>query len=167
MLDGIILIFLVIGAIRGYFTGFVIQSLTLVALILGIWAAIKFNPFLTELILKYVTIKGNIAPYISFTVIFIAIIILVHYIGVLATKFIDKTAVSFLNRSGGILFGIFKFACILSICFLLINKFDKTNKIISLSVKEKSMLYTPVSQLVPSIFPHIDFERVKRGILGT
>lgn len=167
MLDIIILVLIAIGAIRGYFTGFVIQSLTLVALILGIWAAVIFNPFLSELLVKYITIAEHIAPYISFAIIFFIIIVIVHFIGVLATKFIDKTALGFLNRCGGILFGIFKYACILSICFLLLNKFDKKNAIIPLPLKEKSKLYTPVSKLVPAIFPHIDFERVKRGILGT
>jgi membrane protein required for colicin V production len=165
MLDIIILLLLLIGAIRGYFTGFVLQSLTLVALFGGVWVGLKYNHFISPYLIKWLDIKEAVAPYISFTVLFIVVIILVHLIGVLITKFIDKSALGVMNRIGGVLFGITKFVFIISICLLLIQKIDKKRILISDKSKKESKLYEPLSKVAPAVFPTIDFERIKRGIL--
>jgi membrane protein required for colicin V production len=166
MLDIIILLLLLIGAIRGYFTGFVLQSLTLVALFGGVWVGIKYSSFISSYLMKWLDVKEAIAPYISFTLLFIVVIILVHLIGVLITKFIDKSALGVMNRIGGVLFGIFKFAFIMSICMLLIQKIDKKGILINDKNKRESKLYLPISKIAPAIFPTVDFEKIKRGLLN-
>jgi membrane protein required for colicin V production len=165
MLDIIILLLLAAGAIRGYFTGFIIQSLTLVALFAGILVGIKLNHIVSSYLVHTITISETIAPYVSFTLLFIGVVVLMHLTGMLLTKFVDKSTIGVMNRIGGVLFGIFKFALLASVCFWLIGKIDKKNICFSDKQKEGSKLYHPISKLAPAIFPHIDFERIKRGML--
>jgi membrane protein required for colicin V production len=166
MLDIVIVIILLIGAIRGYIKGFFIQSLTLVALILGIWMGIKFNPLLTEWLIKIFGLKASYTPYVSFVIIFIIIVVAIHYLGVLFTKVLDKQVIGTLNHIGGLIFGIVKMAFLTSICLFLFQKFDTGEKYLTANAKKQSKFYEPISKIAPAIFPHIQFEKFKRGILG-
>ena len=166
MLDFVIIVILLVGAIRGYIKGFFIQSLTLVALFLGIWIGIKFNPVLTGWLVSIFGLNITYAPYISFVVLFILVIVAIHYLGVFFTKVFDKQVIGSLNRIGGLIFGMAKMAFLISIVFFLFQKFDTQEKVLSADSKKQSKLYTPVSKIAPAIFPHLHFDKVKDGILG-
>lgn len=165
MLDIIILIFLLIGVIRGYLTGFVIQSLTLISIIAGIWLAVKYNHLLTPYIDKLFHVNEKTGAYLSVVIIFIAVILFSFLLGWLLTKVIDKTALGFINRVSGAIFGLLKFAFILSVLFLLIGKFDARGKLMKEQYKSESRLYEPVAKIAPFIFPKIQFEHLRHKIL--
>jgi membrane protein required for colicin V production len=166
VLDFIILLFLVIGALRGYFTGFIIQSITLVALVVGIWAGVKYNGLFSGYLIQFLGLQKAIAPYISFAAVFICIIVLAHLTGMLITKFIDKSALGIMNRIAGIIFGVVKTLLIISVTLFFLQKFDPKGMLISEKVKDESKLYRPVEKIAPALFPTINFEKIKKGILG-
>lgn len=165
MLDIIILILLIYAAVRGYMSGFVVQSLTLVALVGGIWAGIKFNPVFSGWLIKAFSLGEHIAPYVSFAVIFLAVIIVIHFIGVFITKAFSKTVLGGLNRIGGVLFGVAKMVFIISVVIFLIEKFDTNKSLISEKTATSSKLFNPIAKIAPAIFPHIHFEEFKERLL--
>jgi membrane protein required for colicin V production len=166
MLDVFILILLLVGAIQGYFNGFIIQTATFLAIVAGIWGSAKLNFFFTPLITKLFGMEPRLSRYIAFVIAFIAIIILVELISRLLTKAIDKSEMGTINRLAGLLAGIFKALFIISLILFLIQKLDKKNVVLKPTVLEQSFLAGPVSAFAPSILPNIDYERVKHGILG-
>jgi membrane protein required for colicin V production len=65
------------------------------------------------------------------------------------------------NRLLGVLFSVFKIAFIVSIILVLVNKVDNKYNFIPNETKEKSLLYMPLSNFAPMIFPYLNFEKMK------
>lgn len=165
-IDIVIIILLLWGAINGFIKGFVVQSLTLVALVLGVWAAASFYEPVGTYLANVISVSGKIMQVVSFTLIFIAVLIVMHYLSKLLTNLMGKSVLGKLNRIGGIIFGIAKMAFITSIFIFIINKFDRNHKLLTEETASKSALYSPVSKIAPAIFPHLHLEEIKNGILN-
>jgi membrane protein required for colicin V production len=166
IIDIVIVVFLLWGAIKGFIDGFVVQSLTLVALVLGIWAGVVFSDVLATFITQHFSIKGRLLPAFSFAIIFLFILIAMHFVSKLLTHFLGKVMLGTLNRIGGILFGIVKMAFIVSVMIVLLQKLDLMKLVFEPTQIEDSKLYKPVSKIAPAIFPHLHFEEIKNGILN-
>ena len=87
-IDLVILIILGLALINGFTNGFVKEVASLLALILGIWGAIKFSSFTALKLDEWFDITGQYTGIISFMVTFIIIVIVIHFIGILADKIV-------------------------------------------------------------------------------
>lgn len=145
-------------AYRGFTKGFVIEITTLLALLLGIYIAINFSFYTSDMIQEYFTIEEKYMSILSFAITFVLVVIIIMLIGRLLEKFINMIALGFLDKLAGGLFGILKAVLIISAILLVINTFDHNEKLISPSRKANSMLYTPVASVLPTILPMINFE---------
>lgn len=168
-IDIIILIILAIAAIKGFSDGFVKEVAALAALILGIWAAIKFSDFTAAKLYDYFDMTGRYVGIIAFLVTFLAVVIGVHFIGMLIDTLVKAIALGFLNRLLGLVFGVLKSALILSILFVIINTIDEHRPFLPRDKINGSMLYLPISDIAPAIFPLIgegnfsrSFDRFKK-----
>jgi membrane protein required for colicin V production len=164
-LDLIILIILIWGAINGFIKGFVIQSLTLIAIVLGVWAGIHFSYKLTEFLCTKYSWNVKILSIISMISIFIIVLIVAHFLGKLLTSLIHQNILGWFNRIGGIVFGILKMAFILSVCIALLVKLDLKQKLISNEDTRNSRFYKPVEKIAPAILPRLHLEEIKKGLL--
>lgn len=147
-------------AYRGFTKGFVIEVTTLIALVLGIYAAINFSFMTAGFLRDYFTLEEQYMSVLAFAITFIAIVIGVVLIGRLLEKFINMIALGFLDKLAGGLFGIAKAAFIISAIFLVINSLDTGNRVISQKLKDNSVLYGPVESVVPTVLPMIDFDNM-------
>lgn len=145
-------------AYRGFTKGFVIEITTLLALLLGIYTAINFSFYAGDLIEEYLTLEDKYTSILSFAITFVVVVIVIMLLGRLLEKFIDMIALGFLDKLAGSAFGIVKAVLIVSALLLVINTFDKNESFISPNRKANSMLYTPVSSVLPAILPMINFE---------
>jgi len=148
-------ILLLLAAIQGFRNGLIIELASLAALILGIWGGIKFSDLTADFITKHTGYHSEHLDVIAFVIIFILVIILVHTIGKMLDNVVKAVFLGFLNRLAGIIFGVLKSAVILSILLLLFDSVDENVKILPAKQKETSKLYTPMKQLVPTLFPFI------------
>lgn len=155
VIDIIILIILAWGAFRGFTQGFILQVVTFIALIVGIWASIRFSDVMAGFLTKNLDITGKYLPVLSFILIFILVIIIAHLIGMLLTRIFELTALGGLNRLGGIAFGMLKMAFIASVLLTLQNRMKEKIQVISENQIETSLLYKPVASIAPAVFPHI------------
>jgi membrane protein required for colicin V production len=163
-IDLVFAILLLWAAYRGLTKGFIVQLATLAALLLGILGAVMFSDFTSELIIKKFDVSGQYLPIISFAVTFIAIVIAVHILAKALNKLIDAIALGIVNRLLGVLFSVLKVAFIVSIILVLVNKADSKYKFIPDETKENSLLYNPLSNFAPMIFPYLNFEKIKEKI---
>jgi membrane protein required for colicin V production len=149
------------SAYRGFTKGFIVQLATLGALLLGILGAVMFSDFTSSLIIKKFEVSGQYLPIISFAVTFIVIVVAVHILAKLLNKLIDAIALGVVNRLFGVLFSMLKYAFIISIILVLINKADDKYHFIPEETKENSLLYKPLSNFAPLIFPYLNFDKIR------
>lgn len=151
--DIVILILLLWGAINGFIKGFVVQILTLLALVFGVWIAVKLHGPMGILLAKWLSVGERIMTILSFSLVFILVLVGIYFLGKLITHLMGKSTLGRLNRIGGVLFGILKMAFIISVVLFIVEKTDSKHKLVTTEYKQKSWVYKPVSKLAPAIFP--------------
>jgi membrane protein required for colicin V production len=154
-IDLVLGIILIIAAIQGFRKGFIIEAASLAALILGIWGAIKFSDWTAGYISKTFNYHSGSLSMVAFLITFIVIVVLVHILGKILDTTVKAVALGFLNRLAGIIFGVLKAAVILSILLLLFDSVDENVQILPSKQKAESKIYSPMKQLVPTLFPFI------------
>ncbi len=162
-IDILILIAIVLGMIGGFINGFVKEFASLAALILGIWGAIRFSSFTAAKLYDYFDMTGKYVGIISFVVTFLIIVVVIHFIGILVDKLVSAIALGFVNRLVGIAFGFFKSVLILSVVFVVLNAIDSHRPFLPKQKIEQSMLYNPISDIAPALFPIIGEGGVYQG----
>ncbi len=153
--DIIVVIPILWAAYKGFKKGFVIEVASLAALLLGVWGAIKFSGFITEFIINNFDSQSKYLSIISFAITFIIIVIGVHFVARLVNKLVKAIALNFINRIAGGVFGIAKVAFIISIILSIINQVDQKSDFISDEFIENSLLYEPISDFAPLVFPSL------------
>jgi len=168
-IDAIIVIILILAAVRGFINGFVKEVASLLALILGIWGAIKFSSFTAEKLYDYFDLTGKYVGIMAFIITFILIVIAIHFLGMLVDKLMKAIALGFVNRLVGIVFAVLKSVLIMSVIFVVLNAVDSHRHFLPKDKIEKSFLYNPISDIAPAIFPIIgegsfglSFDRFKK-----
>ena len=149
------------SAYRGFTKGFIIQLASLAALLLGIYGALKFSDLTANLLSSKVDLNEQSLSIISFALTFIVIVICVHLIARLIEKFSEAVALGIVNKLFGVVFSVLKMAFIVSIILVLINKADSKYNFIPNNTKEKSLLYKPLSNFAPIIFPYLKFDKIR------
>lgn len=143
--DIVILVLLTIGAFRGFRKGFLLEIVGILALLLGIFGAIKLLQEGMEFLSEHFEISSQFLPYVAFLVLFILIMVGVSIIGRFIKKVIDLTPLGTLDNFAGAVVGVLKWA--LGISFLIwatvafgFNFFEE---------EEQSPLYNYIAQLAP------------------
>ncbi len=150
-LDIVILIPLVWLGFLGFKKGLIIELATLLALVGGVFVAIKFSNFFTELLVDFA--DNEYLPIISFCITFIAAVVFVFMLGRLLEKAIKIVALGLVNRIAGALFGVLKGLTVILGLMLLTNKVNKHKEIISPKDQEQSLLYQPLLNTANKILP--------------
>jgi membrane protein required for colicin V production len=168
-IDLVIIILLILSVISGFTDGFVKEVASLAALILGIWGAIKFSAFTAGKLYEWFDMSGQYVGIIAFLVTFLVIVVIIHFVGILADKFINAIALGFLNRILGMVFGLLKSVLILSVIFVVLNALDERHPFLPKEKIEESRFYNTISDIAPAIFPVIgeggfgrSFDRFKK-----
>ena len=156
VIDIIIAVILIFAAVRGFMIGLFSAIASLVAIVAGVFCAIHFSYYL-ENMLNDSVLDWSHQTYkiVAFGVTFLIVVLTIIFIGKLLTKLADITALGLLNKILGAIFGALKWSLILSVIFLFFDKFNKTIPFIEKDTLDKSILYSPVKSVIPTLFPAI------------
>lgn len=154
-IDVVIVVILILSVIMGFINGLVKEVASLAALILGIWGAIKFSSFTAEKLYDYFDMTGQYVGIIAFLITFGIIVVIIHFIGILADKLVDAVSLGFVNRLLGIAFGLLKSVLIMSVFFVVLNAIDARKPFLPKERIEESIFFNPISDIAPAIFPII------------
>lgn len=156
VIDIIIAAILIFAAIRGFITGLFSSVASLVAIIAGVFCAIHFSYYVENMLFDSV-LEWSSKTYkiVAFGVTFLVVVLAIIFIGKLLTKLADITALGLLNKILGAIFGALKWSLILSVIFLLFDKFNKTIPFVEKKTLDESVLYSPVKSIIPTLFPSI------------
>jgi membrane protein required for colicin V production len=164
VLDIILALIVLFFAYKGFRNGLLKELGSLIALIAGVFLAIRFSDFVAKLLQDQAGFSSEYLPVISFAVIFIAIIVVVLMFSKILDQFIKLIKLQWLNKIGGIVFGSLKTIIILGGLFFLLCQFNQRLDIVGPETFNKSILFNPFISVFEFIFPyaeHLYFENIK------
>lgn len=146
------LIPLVFGAFLGFKKGLLLEIVGVLAFILAIIGGFKLMETGMVYLSEYFEDFGQLLPFISFLIIFLAIILLINMLGKLLKKMIDMTLLGGFDKFGGAILGLVKWAIGVSILLWLVNNFG-----IELPGQEEELvLYPFLTELGPKLIASLD-----------
>jgi membrane protein required for colicin V production len=152
--DIIIAAILLFGFIRGLMKGFFVELASLVSLIAGVYGAIHFSYFVGNFLQDKVEWEERYISIIAFAITFVAIVIVISLLGKLFTKVADFASLGILNKLLGGAFGALKLGLIVSVLLIVFDKLNSTIPFVNKENTEDSILYEPVKNLAPMVFPN-------------
>jgi membrane protein required for colicin V production len=168
-IDAAIIVILILSMVMGFINGLVKEVASLAALILGIWGAIKFSSFTAAKLYDYFDMSGQYVGLIAFIITFALIVVIIHFIGILADKLVNAVSLGFVNRILGIAFGLIKSVLIMSVFFVVLNVIDSKKPFLPKETIQGSIFFNPIADIAPAIFPIIgegsfthSFDRFKK-----
>jgi len=153
--DVVIAVIFLFGMIRGYTKGLFIEITSLVGLVLGIYGAIHFSYFLSNILKSRVDWDVSMIQIVAFAGTFLIILFALIFIGKTLTKIAETASLGLFNKILGALFGILKYTLILSIVFIIYDKINSSLKFVSKKEVSQSVLYDPVKNFAPALFPKL------------
>ena len=153
-IDIILIIPIVWFAYQGFKRGLIIELASLIALILGIYAALYFSGYAADFLVNNFDMGPKYLPVFAFIITFIVVVVLVHLFGRILEKLINMVALGFFNKFTGGVFGILKAVVFISIVLVVIHHFN--DKFVSEEKQEASLLYKPIAEVAPFLWRQIE-----------
>lgn len=160
IIDIVLIIGLLLGAVRGFMRGLVDQVAAVAALLIGVWAAVKFSAVVADWLATKFNFTTEYLPVIAFGLTFAAVVVGVHFVGKMVSELMDMAAMGLVNKLAGLLLGVLLLAFVESTLLSIVDRF----RLISPATKERSALYGPVSVIAPAVFPYLHFDRLKEHL---
>lgn len=139
---------MIFGAFSGYKEGFLMELITLAAILLGILGGFKLMGSAMMLLNERFNIDQAVLPYIAFGVVFLLVVLIVTLLGRTIKSSISKSFLGQVDQSAGAILGFFKTAFMLSVVLWLVHS-------LSVTLPDKwtkgSWIYPKVALLAPTI----------------
>jgi membrane protein required for colicin V production len=164
-IDIILVALLLFGLVRGFMKGFFVEVTSLVALAIGLYGAIHFSYIVANYLKNSVDWTEKYIQIIAFAITFFIIVVLISFTGKILTKIADTVALGIVNKLFGAAFGFLKIGLILSVVLIIFDKLNRALPIVKEENLQSSILYAPVKNIAPMIFPTIlkkEWEPVKK-----
>jgi len=136
----------VLGLVRGLYTGLVRQLASLAGFILAFVLAVELMPFLAEKLYSTEGIGSGTGRVLGFLTVFLIVQVLFWVLGRLAHATTDALKLSTPNRLAGGLFGGLQGVLVAGLLFLLLARVGAPEP----STRENSILYPHVVRLMPA-----------------
>jgi membrane protein required for colicin V production len=152
--DIIIAIPLIWFGYKGFSKGAIIEITSVLAFVLGIWGGIHFSDFISQFLIEYVSDKYM--PIVSFSIIFIAIVIGVFILGIFLEKIINIVKLKLVNKILGAAFGALKILIMMSFLVIILDRYDRQFKFLPQDMKKESALYEPLCDFSKLVVPAVE-----------
>ena len=155
ILDAIILICLIPAIFQGIRKGFISQAISIISLIVGIWASARFADIVSEWASKYITASEQVLNIVAFAIILIVVFIVLGLIGRLLESILKFVLLGWLNKLAGVVFSLLKAVLILGLIITVFSSLNDTIEIVRPEVLADSKLYQPLKDTADAVFPYI------------
>lgn len=147
MIDVLFAILMVIALIKGYRRGLIVALFSMVAMIIGMAAALKLSAVAANYLGNTVTASGKWVPVLSFILVFLAVLLLVHLGGKLVEGSFELISMGWLNKLGGIFFYALLYITLFSVFLFYAEKMHWIDE----AAIRKSVTYPYIQPLAPDI----------------
>ncbi len=143
--DTFVVVTLLIACYKGYSKGLIIAMFSLIALVVGLAAALKLSAVTANYLKESSTVSAQWLPILSFALVFIAAVLLVR----IGAKMIEKTVqfamMGWVNKIGGMALYVLLYATMLSVCIFYLEKIG----FFTAETLNKSVTYPYMKPLAP------------------
>ncbi len=146
-IDFIFVIILLVACFKGFTKGLIVALFSMLALIIGLAAALKLSAIVSEYLSTETGTTGKWLPFLSFILVFIGVVILVNLAAKLIQKSVELVLLGWVNRLGGVLFYLLLYAIIFSIVLFYVVQL----KLVSDETIANSISYTFIKPLGPFV----------------
>ena len=154
-LDIIIAIILILFAIGGLRNGIIKEAFALVAFIIGIYGALKLSDWVGGWLGKLINVSPEWMAVISFIIVFIALALLINWLGNFIAGLIESLNLGFIDKLGGVVFGIAKGFLLVGVMILLLDFFG-IKDVLNKETCEGSKLYKSSEKVATWIYDNKD-----------
>jgi membrane protein required for colicin V production len=146
-LDLLFAVIIILAIFQGYRRGLIVGLFSLVAVIIGLAAAMKLSIVAGHYITKVIKISDEWLPVISFAVVFLIIVLLIRLLAKTVEKTIQIALLGWLNRIGGIIF----YAAIYTLVFSVLLFYAEQMKWLQPEIISKSVMYSFIQPWGPKV----------------
>lgn len=154
--DLIIAIPLVWGAMIGFKKGLVLELASLAALFLGIWGSMRFSDLTATYLSEWLDASPSLISLIAFVLTFVLIVLVVHLLAKLIDKSLKMVALGPLLRISGAVFGVLKYALILSVLMYAFEAVNNRWQIVEAEKYQESSSYQLLNSVNRPIYNWLD-----------
>lgn len=165
ILDIILIVWFIIGAVSGYKKGFLVSLFSLAGIFLGVLLGFKLMGIAMLKLASAYNIDEKILPYAAFGLVFVIVIVVVNLIGKLAKSSIDKTVLGSADQWAGGVLGLLKAAFMVSVIFWILSalSFDLPEHWVA-----DSQLYSYTANVAPTVTEWVgDIFPIFKNLFGT
>lgn len=145
LLDLLFAVIIVLAILRGYQRGLVVGLFSLVAVIIGLAAAMKLSTVVAAYIGSAVKVSDQWLPIISFAVVFLIVILLIRLGARAIEKTVELAMLGWVNKIAGIIL----FAAIYIVVFSVLLFYAEQMKLLQPETINKSVTYSFVQPWGP------------------
>ena len=153
ILDIVLALILLIGIIRGFIKGFIFEIAVLGALFLGTYAAFRFSYFIQPWVSSTIHSSPSTVLYVSSFIMFLLVAVGIFFLAKLFEGLVSIAALGIFNKILGAVFGLLKYAFVISILLYFFNPLDVKHNYISPDKKAESKLYYPLLKMSQTVMP--------------
>ena len=147
ILDLVLIVILILAIIKGYQRGLIVGVFSLIAIVVGLAAAIKLSTVVAGYVGKEIKVSDTWLPVISFAAIFILVVLLIRLGANMIQKTVELALLGWVNRLGGILLYI----AIYLIVYSVIIFYAEQVKLIQPETIQKSATYSFIQPWGPKV----------------
>ena len=118
-IDIFLVLVLALGGFLGYKKGFLMELFFFAGLVLGVFVGFRLMTAGVTYLQKHFNADTTVLPYISFALIFVAVVVCVILLGKSLKNSMDDTFLGKMDQVAGAVLGVFKYGFCLSVIFWL------------------------------------------------
>lgn len=147
IIDVIFAMLLIIACIKGYSKGLIVALFSVLAFIVGLAAALKFSTIVAGWLQNSTNISAKWLPFISFALVFFAVVLLVNWGGKLIQKTFETVLLGWVNRIGGVIL----YAALYTIIFSIFLFYAEKVSLIRADSIQSSVTYSFIQPWGPKV----------------
>lgn len=141
LLDIIGGVVILLGIIRGFSNGFVLELTQIVSVFIGIIVALKYTNSIATFLHQQVAFSFELIQIVVFLIVFALVVMIMHLIGNLITKVLKLIFLSWMNRLLGVVFGVIKALLLLCLLAVITQRVNAVVHVIPQVYFDHSILY--------------------------
>ncbi len=154
-LDIIIGIILILFALGGLRNGIIKEAFSLVAFLGGIYGAIRLSDIVGKWLSNLIEVSQEWMSVISFIIVFIALALLINWLGNILSNLVASLNLGFIDKIGGVVFGVAKGFLLVGVLILLLDFFGIKDALKE-ETRENSKLYKYSEKVAAWIYENKD-----------
>ena len=151
------------GAYKGMRRGLIVELASILAILLGVYACSRFSDMMADFLGTHIHshISTLYLSVCSVILVFLLVVLLVFFLAKRIQKLAEALFLGIANRLLGGIFGMFKWALLVSMVLYFFSILNEKAGIVSQTTLNQSWMYTNIEKLAPLVMPTLLKSRTK------